>query len=806
MLVMLFPVAFMANTFAMMVVMIGLSLFGKPGLAADFGIVHGATVALFYSFSGNARSLILSESGAISAAEILRLRLILLLPLGGLAWAICVGIVDSSWFFVCLLVVRRGAEWLAEIFLTEQELRHQERIAIRYLLIQGVLSLSLLVVLLNDTPVSILLTLLWALSPLVVCVGLGFVGRALSTGVPVYASIRQMLPHFGSTAVIGVSVYVFRLFILLVAGKHIAGDLFSAFAMGGILGQVFSQALGPTMVRQECSGIPPGRVVRLFHLMLVFMVVAGVMLITSVSSMPDWLDWTRKDRLFWLAVGYSLIGGCIMVIAQRIRLRILQNKEGGDVFGSDMLSNLLLVSSIPFLFYGAGVDSLALLYLLSSVLSWVFYVSDRHGLLSLRTDGWYTQKNLLFAISLMIFLPLFFQLQGGIFDDRSAEFSSGGILSLLPIPLSVVACYLGMVLLGRYSQARLALLSLFFVFNGMLLSSLLLGVDGTGGGQQKLILLIQYILPMFGLVLGQQFGVRKGALMTVAKGALVILSIVLPLQLFSTLSAGQVQLSPFVYLFSIYQHLQYVSLLFVCAFMLALFGLAGRGFDQWLNALAFLMGGYVVLSWSMLAALLFMLGILVFVGQQLAHRQRSATLVLVPGLAVCGALLIVLYIYWGSHAQVLTPATMTGNRAIQILETRVSYLEHWKFYINGICESLAHALFGHATSPNRGVFPSALNYYLDFAYNFGLLGLFPLVLLAIYSFAAVCRRWRQFWAASEYTGLVMVVVFTLVLDSTFKVGLRQPYPGIMMFFLWGLLLAVISVPGKRFSSVDGNAV
>ena len=63
-----FPLAFMTNTFAMMLVMIGLSLFGKPALAAEFGLVHGATVALFYSFSGNARSLILGESGEVGAA------------------------------------------------------------------------------------------------------------------------------------------------------------------------------------------------------------------------------------------------------------------------------------------------------------------------------------------------------------------------------------------------------------------------------------------------------------------------------------------------------------------------------------------------------------------------------------------------------------------------------------------------------------------------------------------------------------------------------------------------------------------
>lgn len=805
--VMVFPVAFMANTFAMMVVMIGLSLFGKSALAADFGLIHGATVALFYSFSGNARSLIFSESGAIDAPGILRLRLILLLPLGMLAWMLCAGVVDSSGWFVLLLVVRRAAEWLAEIFLSEQELRHQEPAAIRFLLTQGCLSLALLLALLNEGPLSTPMTLLWALSPLLGCMSLGLPKRALSSGVPLFSSIRLMLPHFGSTAVIGVSVYVFRLFILLVADKQVAGDLFSAFALGGILGAVFSQALGPTMVRHERRSTGPGRVVKIFNLMLVVMLLAGLVLVAGVWSVPHLLDWTEKDQLFWLAVGCSLMGGVVMVQAQRIRLRILQDEAGGDVFGSDMLSNILLIASIPFLYYGIGVNALAMLYLLGALLSWVFYASERHGLLSLRDSGWLSQKNMLLMIALVIFLPVFFQLNGGIFHDPSHSFSHGGVLALLPIPLSVLACYLGMVLLGRYSHARLALLSLFFVFIGMLLTSLLLGLDTSGGGSQKMILLIQYILPMFALVLGQQFGMREGALTLVAKAALLILLTVVPLQLLATLTSGDVLLSPSVYLFSIYQYLQYASLLFVAAFVLALFTLWGRaGFDGWLRALALLMGGYVILSWSLLTMLLFVLAVFCFVVQQVTRKRRLGSLLDVPLLAVCGAVLSFLYIRYMSQAQVPTSLSGTANLSMQVLEGRVGYLESWMFYIDGISASWTNALFGHATSPERGLYPSALNYYLDFAYNFGLLGLLPLIALALYSLAVVCRRWRGFWTHSPYMGLALVVIFMLVVDSTFKVGLRQPYSGVIMFFLWGLLLAVISLPSARFSSVNGNVV
>jgi hypothetical protein len=41
------------------------------------------------------------------------------------------------------------------------------------------------------------------------------------------------------------------------------------------------------------------------------------------------------------------------------------------------------------------------------------------------------------------------------------------------------------------------------------------------------------------------------------------------------------------------------------------------------------------------------------------------------------------------------------------------------------------------------------------------------------------------------------VVFALFVDSMFKVPLRQPYPGIFFFFLWGLLLAQLQPAPQR---------
>lgn len=42
--------------------------------------------------------------------------------------------------------------------------------------------------------------------------------------------------------------------------------------------------------------------------------------------------------------------------------------------------------------------------------------------------------------------------------------------------------------------------------------------------------------------------------------------------------------------------------------------------------------------------------------------------------------------------------------------------------------------------------------------------------------------------------LTVIVFYLVVIDSNFKVTLRQPYPGIFAYFMWGLLLSRLRVP------------
>lgn len=848
----------MANSFAMMSIMIGLSLFGRPELAADFGIVHGATVALFYACSGNARSIILARSRVVDTVYILRLRCYLVIPLSALAFILSVGLVSSGWLFAFVLVLRRACEWLAEVVLSEGELNCRTQSALRSVFTQGIASIVVLITLCHDTAIGFWILVVWSVTPLCWCVRRGTFRSVMRSNSDGFKHLNILLPHFGSTAVIGVSVFVFRIFIILLVGSEMAGDLFSAFALGGILGAIFTQALGPTLVHNEFASKSSGQAVRYIALLVWGSLSLGALLIGLALMWPELLKWTGKHDLFWLAVGYSLLGGAIMVMAQRVRLRLIQSDDAQDALGSDILANILLVGCIPFFYYGLGASSLTLLYLLSSTLALVFYASERNGLLSyiiLNRGRRWTMS----GVALLLFLPIFFQLSGGWYRGQNPYFSSEGNLMQLPLPVSVLAAYVAIALFGTYTRVRLSLIFVFCLFMGMLLSSLLLAGEKGMQAQTKLILIVQYILPVFALVLGQQYAREKRAIPTMAKVWLTILLLVVPAEIISTISEGVGILSPSVYLFSIYQHMQYVPVIFLSGFVIALFSLFQEPrYRKLLILLAPMMGVYLALSFSMLAYLLVFVGVVVFLIRSFLFRKylwQSAVMASLCGAGIALSLAflangVVMQAKFGASIRMdqlngaapSTPAAAVGPlieanpawdtfepekaechsgnaldafpqaKEVECLENypvveieagesvkaegkslnnRQERLEYWGFYLAAIFHDFTSFWLGHDHAPDRNKIPSAHNYYLDFAYNFGFLAVTPFFGLVGFTIYCAVRNASRIWASTEILGLTGVVLFLLLADNMLKVGMRQPYPGIVAFFLWGMLISLL---------------
>jgi hypothetical protein len=136
--------------------------------------------------------------------------------------------------------------------------------------------------------------------------------------------------------------------------------------------------------------------------------------------------------------------------------------------------------------------------------------------------------------------------------------------------------------------------------------------------------------------------------------------------------------------------------------------------------------------------------------------------------------------------------TQAARSQLELPTNPTEALMYWRPYWEGISEDPRSLLFGHADRPNRETAPSAHNYYLDLVYNFGAVALVPWLFLFYRSAKLAWSAIRSRSATTDILWLLGAIAFFALVDNSLKVAFRQPYPGILMLFLWGVLLARLS--------------
>ncbi len=313
-----FPLAALFNSFSMTALILVLGIAGWHEVAADIGLVQGATLALFYAFSANARNLILVDASGCTATRLLQTRLLLLLPLAGVSYYLSVGIGTVSGSLAVVLIVRRMSEWIGEIGLAKHERMNQTEFA-RHALVAECVTLILALLLLWFGLDLTFSAIPWAFAPLLATRRAKLSWR----GAEGHINFPMLLPHFGSTAIIGTSVYIFRLSIILLIGKTIAGELFTAFAIGGIIPTIVGQAFAPTLIhRFGASGLSRSLLVIPASMLLV---AAGVIalaitpppLVACSRPLTDILAGRRLFHFWWC--DYERGGGVARSVGSRGR-------------------------------------------------------------------------------------------------------------------------------------------------------------------------------------------------------------------------------------------------------------------------------------------------------------------------------------------------------------------------------------------------------------------------------------------------------------------------------------------------------
>ncbi len=796
----IFPFAYSLNMFTMTLVLIFTGLIGESELAADIAIVQAATLVVFMAFSTNSRNIILSNSETISLSNLLRFRLLFMIPLAVGSFYISKGFIELDSWVVIFLILRRSLEWLAELNISDKELKGDKTYAFNYSVIQIFTVFALLSSILIGNGTSIYITLfLWALSPGYQL--FQFIIKENTVTKKNNLSLRSFFPHLGSSWIIAISMYVFRLLIILLAGKSLAGLMFSAYAIGGMISSVFTYAIGPTLISNTIN-IKTNQIINIFFLGLLFL---GGLVVLCGYWFNSYLGF--DSSLYLSAIGMSLAGGGFMLMAQKKRMQILQIDKN-SVFVEDVICNVVLISAVPLLYFMFQEFALTILFLASGIITSIVFMfpgikkkrmNDSVQVLPFKILSSVNRENVQALIIFLLAFPIFFQFSESIiFNSKELFFNSEGSLSKLPLPFSLIACFFGILFLTKHGSCYRSALTVFSFFTCMILS-MLVTTDSGDISVGKILLLIQFVLPMFGLLLGESYVEPTKKYYSLESVFLYVIAIIIPVEVIATIIQNTGILTPYIYVFSIYQHVQYVPVIFVCLFYLAVLKLHD---DKYLRFLILFLTpflfAYVVFSYSSLALVLlsvFFIHVLFLyiLKLKIKYILMILSLLIISIFITLFTLHDYIYYVWGQKYGHIFDAFQhylyDGTRLslIDLLPVNLTdRITIWLYYWNNISQDMNSFFFGSDLVVDKKIAASAHNYFLDLIHSFGFVSLIPILVLI---FMTIKKSIKEIWK-SDVTlfGLFIIVVYLIIVDNFFKVGMRQPYPGIIMFFLWGVLL------------------
>jgi hypothetical protein len=359
--------------FSISALLVLLGIIGKVNFAADVGLVQAATTAIFLAFAANARNLILRDRKGTLVQQLTKFRLSMLPVLALLSYLLSVGIVDVKGTIVTVIIGRRCAEWLAELHLSESERIGDLKVGYRFIILQaGSFFVLVTAIFLEYSAMVTAGLIFWAISP--ITLSCQFVARTiLNSKIELKSVWKVIFSHLGSSWVVGLTTYLFRLLLVLLVGKPISGMLFSAYAAGGMINSIYTYALGPSIIVRQRDKAREEHSNKKTYISVAIIAAIGLGIVYWLDAITIQLVDSGNRSFYWYILGISMIGSSIMILAQQTRLKLLQVFQSDDVVVPDILANILIVASVPFAYYLFDYSALPYLFLWNALLNWLFY-------------------------------------------------------------------------------------------------------------------------------------------------------------------------------------------------------------------------------------------------------------------------------------------------------------------------------------------------------------------------------------------------------------------------------------------------
>ena len=329
------------------------------------GILIGINIIFTQIFSANLRSIIISKNNTDNIYSHIVFRLLI---------AFFVLFVNVIIFFnynftyfeilsqITILIL---IQWQCEIILTYYEIKNNKKKFFEYLFICFIFSLLIVgsfIFQYNFLSVLIFFNIIFLLF---LIIGIFQIDKKLNSIKKIFFNIIKSSAFFSSLT-ISLSNLVWRLLILGLCGKTLAGIYFASFAIGSLPGTLFNNSFGPTMLKKNLK-IKYLDIFKLFS----YLIITFLMIFSLYHKDKIFFD-NQFTQLFGTTI--SLVGAIFMIKGQYYRQFIIQKTNyKSKLFNYDIIYSLIICLIVPFLFLIGGIKLIIISFLISSLTSFGMY-------------------------------------------------------------------------------------------------------------------------------------------------------------------------------------------------------------------------------------------------------------------------------------------------------------------------------------------------------------------------------------------------------------------------------------------------
>ena len=353
------------NLFLPTLILIISSLFKQYSLAAELGILIGINIIFTQIFSANLRSIIISKNSTNNIYSHIIFRSVVVF------FALLVNFIifynyNFIYFEVLLqITILILIQWQCEIILTYYEIKNYKKKFLEYLFVCFIFSLLIIGSFIFQYNFLLILIFFNILFLLFLIIGIFQVDRKFNSIKKIFLNVIKSKAFFSSLT-ISLSNLVWRLLILSLCGKTLAGIYFASFAIGSLPGTLFNNSFGPTMLKKNLKI----KYLDIFKFCS-YLAITFLMLVCLYHKDKIFFD-NQFTQLFGTSI--SLVGSIFMIKGQYYRQFIIQKTNyKSTLFNYDIIYSLIICLIVPFLFLIGGIKLIIISFLISSLISFAIY-------------------------------------------------------------------------------------------------------------------------------------------------------------------------------------------------------------------------------------------------------------------------------------------------------------------------------------------------------------------------------------------------------------------------------------------------